>query len=126
MLFDFAFTVPNRTLENDPYTVDVMLTGGTIKEIRTIFPPGPAELVHVKIFHSNLQLVPTNPDGTLNFDDKTIIARMDYDLLLRDNIITLVGWSPHAIYNHTITFQFDIDPPKLNDYQIFVNALENK
>ena len=110
MLFDFDLIIPPLTPVNSPIETLAKLTRGRIKRIYIFFPPGPATLVHVVARHNLHQLVPANFDGTLNYDDTTIITELDYELVDSPYEIRMLGWSPQAVYQHTITFSFDVFP----------------
>lgn len=123
MLFDFDLIVPNATPQSDPAELVVHLTRGIIRDIRIIFPPGPATLVHVQVLHNLFQLVPANPDGTLNYDDTKFNSPMEYVLDDSKYDIILRGWSPDAVYSHTINFQFDLGPLDTDNWNSFVTDL---
>lgn len=112
MLLDFDLLVPAHTAKDEPATYEAKLTSGVVTEIRVYFPPGCATLVHVAIRDALHQLVPANPDGTLNFDDQLIIANLDYKLTAPPFAVTIYGWSPDAYYHHLVTVQFELKPPE--------------
>lgn len=123
MLFDFDLLIPAGTPANDPIVTLASLTRGKITSIRVLFPPGPATLVHVVIRHNLHQLVPANYDGDINFDDVVITSLMDYDLIDPPYEIKMIGWSPTAVFEHTITCQFDLQPISGDNWQTFNNQV---
>lgn len=123
MLFDFDLVVPAGTTADSPVEALATLTRGKINRIHVFFPPGPATLVHVVARHNLHQLVPANYDGTLNYDDTTIISEMEYDLVDAPYQIRMIGWSPTAVYSHTITFSFNLIPIKSDGWDEFNNLL---
>lgn len=110
MLFDFDLVIPAATPTNEPVITLAKLTRGKLTQIRVLFPPGPATLVHVVIRHNLHQLVPANPEGDVNFDDAIITSNLDYDLIDSPYELSMIGWSPSAVYEHTITCQFNLEP----------------
>ena len=110
MLFDYELIIPPKTTADAPTESLARLTRGKITQIRVMFPPGPATLAHVVVRHNLHQLVPANFEGSLNFDDTVITSIMQYDLLDSPYELRMIGWSPLATYQHTITFQFNIEP----------------
>jgi hypothetical protein len=123
MLFDYDLVVPAGTAQDAPAVGFAHLSSGTLTEIRVKFPPGPATLVHVVVKDGTFQLMPLNPDGTLNVDDIDVLSgQMDYPLQ-SPYTLTMLGWSPDAVFDHTITFQFDVQPPKPDQWQQFVSDL---
>ena len=125
MLFDFDITIPAHTTQLNPVEQIVTLTHGTLTDIRVMFPPGPATLVHVTVRDRLHQLVPANQDGTLNFDDTTISSRMEHPMLDAPYELVITGWSPNAVYEHTVTCQFDMQPAAGDTWVEFNEQLFN-
>lgn len=123
MLFDYDITIPAGTQPENPTERLVRLTRGKITQVRVMFPPGPATLVHVVIRHNLHQLVPANYEGSLNFDDTIVTSLMDYDLLDSPYEIKLIGWSPFATYDHTITCQINLEPIEGDTWDKFNETL---
>ena len=123
MLFDYDLIVPAATIATSPVETLATLTRGKLKRIRVFFPPGPATLVHVVCRHNLHQLVPANFDGTLNYDDISVITELDYDLVDVPYQVKMVGWSPSAVYQHTITFAFDLEPISGDDWASFNRSI---
>lgn len=123
MLFDYDLTVPATTQKDNPAIQACLLTSGILHELRVKFPPGPATLVHVIVKDSLHQLLPTNPDGTLNLDDETVISsNLNYRLSPPYELF-IVGWSPYAVYDHVVTVQFDVLPDEPDPFTEFEKLL---
>ncbi len=125
MLFDFDLTIPAATPANAPAIAKARLTYGTLSQVRVVFPPGPATLVHVVVRDRLFQVVPANPEGSLNFDDNFILSTMEYDIRDAPFELDMIGWSPDAVFDHIITFQFDMQPKAGQSWNKFVDALFN-
>ena len=123
MLFDYDLLVPKATPASDPAEALATLTRGKLRRIRVFFPPGPATTVHVAVRHNLHQLVPANYDGTLNYDDISIVTELDYDLIDPPYQLRMIGWSPDAIYQHRITFGFDLEPVTGDNWDDFNRLL---
>ncbi len=123
MLFDFDLLVPAGTPTLAPVVSKAHLIAGTLTEIRIKFPPGPATLVFVVVKDKSFQLMPINPEGSINVDDETVISRMEYDLTDAPYELDMIGWSPDAVYEHTITFQFELQPMKQDTWSSFIEQL---
>ena len=123
MLFDFDLIVPAGTLATQPIETLATLTRGKLTQIRVMFPPGPATLVHVVIRHNLHQLLPANFDGTVNFDDSVVTTILEYDLVDAPYEIKMIGWSPDAVYQHIITVQFNLEPVKGDNWDDFNRQL---
>lgn len=123
MLFDFDLIVPAATPAAEPIVTLARLTRGKLTQIRVLFPPGPATLVHVVIRHNLHQLMPANFEGDINFDDAIITSSLDYDLVDPPYEIKMIGWSDLAVYEHTITVQFNLEPISGDNWDSFNAAL---
>lgn len=123
MLFDFDIIVPAGTLQSDPQSTLCKLTRGKLTQIRMLFPPGPATLVHIVVRHNLFQLMPANPEGDINFDDAVIISNLDYELSDSPYELQITGWSPTAVYEHTITVQFNLEPLSGENWDAFNRVL---
>ncbi len=123
MLFDFDLTIPAATPASNPVVTLAKLTRGKITQIGIKFPPGPATLAHVVVRHNLHQLMPANPEGSSNFDDMTIWATLDYDLVDHPYTLNMIGWSPTAVYDHTITCLFNLEPVKGDNWDDFTRAI---
>lgn len=125
MLFDYDLIIPAGTPQNQPYETLAKLTRGKLTEVRIMFPPGCATLAHVVIRHNLHQLVPANPEGTVNFDAFVVTSKLGYDLVDSPYEIRILGWSPSAIYDHIITCQFELEPIEGDTWTDFTTQLFN-
>jgi len=123
MLFDFDLVIPAHTLQSDPMEQIINLTRGNLVEIRVMFPPGPATLVHVVVRDRLHQLMPANQDGTLNFDEQIISSRLSHEMRDAPYELRILGWSPNAVYDHIITCQFDMEPGRGDNWDDFNRVL---
>ena len=123
MLFDFDLTIPAGTPQVAPVVAKAHLIAGTLTQIRVVFPPGPATLVYVAIKDKSFQLMPANPEGSLNFDDQYVVSTMEYDLLEAPYDLDIVGWSPLAQFDHIITVQCEVQPLKSDNWPTFIEQL---
>lgn len=123
MLFDFDLVVPAHTLASAPVVAKARLAYGMLTEIRLMFPPGPATLVYVVVRDRLHQIMPANADGSINFDDAVVVSRLEYDILDSPFELDLIGWSPTAVYKHTITCQFEMQPRSSDTWRTFIDDL---
>jgi hypothetical protein len=122
MLFTRDLTIPAGTLKAVPAQSELALIAGTIRRIEAVFPPGPATLVHVTVRDSLFQLMPANPDEDINQDEAVVRSDMDYKMQKPYTLI-FEGWSPDALYPHTITFNVDLAPESQDDLKRLLQIL---
>ena len=123
MRFVKVLTVTAGSTIADPSETPIRLIGGKLTHIEIAFPPGPANYVHVVIMDRNLQIAPANPEGAFSWDDHTHGFSMNYKMVDPPYELTLVGWSPDAMYDHDITFRLDVDPTAEDDRQALLDIL---
>lgn len=110
MRFVYDLTVPAGTLSTDPAEDEIRLVRGTLTHAEVAFPPGPAGLVSVVVKDALLQILPANPEQSFAWDNYTHRANLDYALPRQGHKLTLVGWAPDAVFDHTVRFHFDVHP----------------
>lgn len=82
-------------------------------------------MVYVAIRRGLHQLWPTNPEGSLNADNFTIVINEFYPLTSAPYKLTLQGWSPDTSYPHTIEVRFGILPAEvLMPEETFIQAFK--
>jgi hypothetical protein len=123
MLFDYDLTIPAGTLQAAPASISVKLTRGTLTQIDTLFPPGSAALAFVRVRDRLHQIVPANPEASLNWDGAIIRSEFELELLDSPYEIILEGWSPDAVYPHTVTFHFHLRPAGQDSWSDFMGLL---
>lgn len=122
MLFTRDLTIPAGTTRDAAASTELTLIAGTIRRIEAVFPPGPATRAHVIVRDSLFQLMPANPDEDINQDDVTVVSEMDYKMQ-RPYTLIFDGWSPDAVYEHTITFNVDLAPESQDDLMKLLQML---
>jgi len=124
MRFVQTLSVPAGKTEALPAEQAVRLIGGTLKHIEIAFPPGPGSHVSVVIMDRNLQIAPINPEASFAWDDYTMSFSMNYPLDDAPYELLLRGWSPEAVFAHTITFRFDVEPAEEDDRSAILDYLK--
>lgn len=123
MRFVKTLTVTAGATEANPSTDTLRLVKGTLTWIEVAFPPGPAGYVDVVILDRNLQIAPINPEQVFSWDDYTLGFSMNYLIEDEPYKLTLAGWSPDAMYDHDITFRFDVTPKGKDDRNALLDYL---
>jgi len=111
---------PANTADN-PAIVRGHFGAGVLRKVDVVFPPGPAGLVRIFIFHENIQILPTNPEGYYSGDDIHITAQCWINLSECDNIITVVGYNVGCNFPHTILLYFEVKDPDEPDLTELLN-----
>lgn len=125
MFYDFAVTIPAGTTKASPHEESINLVSGVIHQLEIEFPAGCRGTASLVIFHGAHQVWPTNIDEAFNTEDFTIVVREAEKLPAGPNLFRLVGWSPEAQYDHTITVRFGILPPEAVLISAIVDAIKS-
>ena len=113
MYYDFAVVVPAGTKEATPVEQTLKLTKGIIHRVEVEFPGGCKGYVSLVILHEEHQLYPTDPDGVFNSNGYTIPIDDYFPLDTAPYELKAKGWSPNAVYDHTITVRIGVLPEEL-------------
>jgi hypothetical protein len=109
IVFAHDLTVPAGTTKAEPYTEEVKLTSGTLKEVSIGFPFGCRGTVHVNVLIGTLQIVPIIEGQSFAWDNVLKSFEVSFPLRETARPIVVRGWSPNARYDHTITFLFSVE-----------------
>lgn len=110
MRYHGALLVEAGITEADPSSLVVELAHGTITEVMILFPPGPAGLVYLQVWHQARQIFPLTPGGAFQGDDSLIEFTERYKITGVPYWVELRGWAPDAELDHTIQVSFTVLP----------------
>ena len=113
MYYDFSFTIPANTAQENPLEQECKLTHGIIHRVEIAFPSGCAGLAHIQIKEGLHQLWPTNPEGSFNTDNFTVLINEFQELYRAPFTLTLLGWNEDDTYPHTLEIRFGILPERI-------------
>ena len=113
MRYYSSLTIPAGTLASAPASDKFSVSAGRITEVELLFPPGSAGLAFLQIFYNARQIYPTSIGEYFRGDDHLINWSDEYELVDEPYELELRGWSPDAIYDHTIYCQCTISPREL-------------
>jgi len=108
MFYDFEITIKAGTTEAAPKEESFKVTKGVVHYAEVSFPAGCRQYVYLRLFHLEHQIIPTNRQGSLRGEGYTIPISEHYKLDTAPYIIKAKGWSPSAVYNHTLTVRIGI------------------
>jgi len=95
-------TIPAATAEKTPIEVDLKLTKGVIHRVEVTFRSGTDFRAAIRIRHQEHQLYPTNPEGDLKDDGRTIVIDDYFPLTTAPYSLKLIGYAPTAAYEHIV------------------------
>ena len=113
MFYDYAVLIPAGTPEDDPVEQELNLTHGIIHRVEVEFPAGCRGYAYLAIYHREHQAFPTNINEAFNGEGYTIPIDEYFDLTEPPHNLLVRGWSPNAIYPHTITVRIGILPKEV-------------
>lgn len=108
MLYEFSLAIPANTPATAPVSVDAPLAPGRVAQVGILFPTGCAGLVHARIFRSNHQVWPSNPDGHIIGNGQEVTWPEDYDLDDAPFGFVCHGFNRDDTYPHVLTFRFAV------------------
>jgi hypothetical protein len=116
-MIDYAYDllIPANTLQSNPVTVDARLGKGTLEQIYIGFPEGCGTMVSVCLEYRGFQFAPIIPNQAYHIDGNVISIDTEQELDYEPFSITIKGWSPGTLYQHTISFILCVNPSEDND-----------
>lgn len=108
MFYSFAITVKHGKTEADPEVQELKLTHGVIHLVEVRFRRGTDFRVGARIYHSEHQLFPTNPDEDLREDGRALTFREHYRLFEAPYTLKVKTYAPTANYDHTIYIRIGV------------------
>jgi hypothetical protein len=103
--------------------VDLSIKSGIIKEVEINFPSGCDRLIKCVLYDGATQILPTNPDGFYAEDDRTITAKVHYDLLQQYGDLWFMCWTIGTKLNHTLSMQVEVQGPDEPDIARLIDKL---
>jgi len=111
-LYVVDVTIPANTSQTSPKEETVKIEEEVIVSIECHFPPGCRGMVYTACYYGEEQLFPRPYGSYLHGDGETIRWSEYYELPESPCILTIRGWSPGTIYDHTITWRINALPKK--------------
>ena len=96
----------------NPLATRIKLTAGRLTGGWIYFPAGPAGLLHFRARVNIHQILPFNPDASINLDDCVAPLHLNLDLVTPPYVIDCVTWNTSTEYDHALTVAFFLNPPK--------------
>lgn len=112
MHYDFDIEIPANTAKADMIKFVKPVCYGILRKVGIYFRGGCADLAHVKIYHWERQIFPTNVDGDYAFDDYAVEFDEYYPILETPYNLTVYGWNLDDTWKHTISFMFLVLHPE--------------
>lgn len=89
---------------------ELKLGRGILTEVRIVFPPGCAGLVHCRLLHQAHQLAPTNPEGDFSGDTYPQVYSEYFELFATPYLLVLEAWNDDDTFAHTIYLSLTVLP----------------
>lgn len=110
MIYEFPIVVPANTLAASPVKEDLALPVGIVHLVGVEMPAGCNAKVFLRLFRSEHQVFPNNPDESYASDNTSrdwdeYIEMLDKPLSLRAE-----AWSPGTTYSHTVRVRIGLLP----------------
>jgi len=92
VFYAFSLELPTSHAHSTVYELEMKLTAGIIHQVDVLFQDECAHKQHVKIFHANFQLWPSNREGNLRGNATVISFREFYEIDPGDPALTAEFW----------------------------------
>jgi hypothetical protein len=125
MRYQFDLLVPAGTPQESPVELGVVLTEGTLTAVLIRFKAGAHRRVYVSVSDGLYQIAPAEGSDPLNGDDQIFELPMDYQIVGGENRLVLRGWSPYTLYEHLITFWFDLQTNEAAAKDAFLKMMQS-
>jgi len=109
----FDLTIPANTPADNPVEQEIDVGEGIIHLVEIETPPGCRGEVYAAVRQGLHQVWPSNPDGAYRSDSRVYSAREHYPIGRDAPSLTLMGWSPGTIYDHTVQFRISVLPVEI-------------
>jgi hypothetical protein len=109
MTYSGALVIPAGTTAASPATDELVTAPGVALLVRLIVPPGPRGEVSLWLEHVERAIAPVPPDTWDQLDDDLVDYPLNIVVTSGMTTFRLVGISPGANFQHTITWQVNVD-----------------
>lgn len=110
MYYETSITIPAGTLATAPVIAYLKMTQGVIHRVEVGFRPGTDMLVGIRIEREGSQLFPSNPEGDLRDDGRTIVWDDYKPMEAAPYMVKIIGYAPDALYDHTVRVRMGVLP----------------
>jgi len=113
MFYSYNLTVTTSHTEASPKKDTLDLSAGVIHQVDILFPSNEDKNIHVRIFHGNYQLIPTNRLEAIRADNTIISTREFFELPPGNNQLTIHTWNTHATDSLLVSINIGVLPKKV-------------
>lgn len=107
-MYEVPITILAGTTEDNPKVETLEIEKPFLNKVEIEFPAGCCGYVKLRIYYGIKLYWPLGEAQYFSSDDHIIIFHPHYTLPSVPMTFRIVGWSPDATYNHTITCRFEI------------------
>ena len=112
MWYEAEITIPAGTAQASPTIVELHVAYGIIHRVVVEAAPGCHRLAAIRLYYSEHQIYPSNPDEDIALDAVPRIFEDRQPVLQPPFIVKIKGYSPSATYAHTYRVGIGIMAPE--------------
>ena len=123
MFFAWDVLIPANTAEASPKTQILKLSKGVITRVDVKFPAGCHGMVRVRLFRYEHQLIPLTGGEWVTGNAESVPTEGYYELVEDPPQLKVVGCSPGASYNHTVTVRIQVLPKAVATFMPLIDLM---
>lgn len=113
MFYSWPVNVAAGNTTSNKSKIDMSMSAGVIHQVDILYPDDCDHNIRVQIFDANLQLWPSNRNGTIRGDATVVSFRDFYTLTPANNILTAKAWWEDTETAQTIFIQIGVLPKSI-------------
>jgi len=110
MFYSWPIAVAAGNTVSNKKEIEMTMSAGVIHQVDILFPDDCDHNIRVQIFDANLQLFPSNRDGTIRGDATVVSFRDFYELKPENNILKAYAWWADTETAQTVWVQIGVLP----------------
>lgn len=131
MWYRGSLTVPAGVSRVNAVSETVGVAPGKITRFYRLFPKGCSGMVSLQVYWRTRQIFPTTPGTYYLGDGSEVLGDASVELSEPEYVLTLRGWAPNTLYDHTVYCEFYIPkivvslPRPLESVRVLVPGMED-
>jgi len=108
MFYSWPITIAAGNDADNKAEIEMPMSAGVIHQVDILFPDTADHNIRVQVFDTNLQLWPSNREGTIRGDASVISFRDFYEMRAANNILKGLAWWEDTETATTIWIQIGV------------------